>query len=47
MKKIGVLFAMILVVGMVSNSFAQKDRTLSNGFSVNAVIGFPSETYGA
>ncbi len=46
MKKYIFLFVIILFVGLTSNSFAQKDRKLSNGFSVNLVMGSPSDTYG-
>jgi hypothetical protein len=46
MKKLGFLIAAVLVVGLASNAYAQKDRTLSGGFSLNAVIGVPSSQYG-
>jgi hypothetical protein len=46
MKKNLLLIAIILLVGLTTNLFAQKDRTLSNGFSVNLILGFPSNTYG-
>ncbi|MDO9254112.1 MAG: hypothetical protein Q7U54_01270 [Bacteroidales bacterium] len=45
MKKNILLIAMILLVGITTSLFAQKDRTLSNGFSVNLIIGFPSSNY--
>lgn len=47
MKKIGILVSLMLLVAFVSNTFAQKSRTLSNGFSVNFVTGFPSASFGA
>ena len=46
MKKNILLIAVILLVGLTTSLFAQKDRTLSNGFSVNLIIGVPSTTYG-
>jgi hypothetical protein len=46
MKKIVILLAIIIFTGLSTNSFAQKDRRLSKGFSVNLVTGFPSSTYG-
>jgi len=45
MKKLGLLIGLTLLVGLMNSSFAQKDRTLSNGFSVNLVTGFPSSSY--
>jgi hypothetical protein len=46
MKKITILLSIILFIGLTTNLFAQKDRNLSNGGSINLVIGFPSSTYG-
>ena len=46
MKKLLILSAIILFVGLSINSFAQKDRKLKNGFSICLVTGFPSSTYG-
>jgi len=46
MKKYLIFLAVIIVTGVTSNSFAQKDRKLSNGFSICLVTGFPSSTYG-
>jgi hypothetical protein len=46
MKKNILLIAILLLVGLTTSLFAQKDRTLSNGFSVNLILGFPSNTYG-
>lgn len=46
MKKNIILLAIILITGLTTNMFAQKDRTLSNGFSVNLILGFPSNTFG-
>jgi hypothetical protein len=45
MKKNILLIAVIVLVGLTTSLFAQKDRTLSNGFSVNLIIGFPSSNY--
>jgi len=46
MKK-NVFFLVIIIFTCVTiNSFAQKNRTLSKGFSANLIIGFPSSTYG-
>jgi hypothetical protein len=46
MKKNGFLLTFILVSILTTNVFAKKDRTLSNGSSINLVIGFPASTYG-
>jgi len=46
MKKIITLLSIILLIGLTSNLFAQKDRKLSNGASINLVIGIPSSTFG-
>jgi hypothetical protein len=46
MKKSILLIVLILLVGLTTSLFAQKDRTLSNGFSINLVLGFPSNTFG-
>ena len=46
MKRNILLIAIIILVGLTTSLFAQKDRTLSNGFSVNLVLGFPSNTFG-
>jgi hypothetical protein len=46
MKKIGLLLFAIVCTGIFTNSYAQKDRKLSNGFSINAVMGIPSAEYG-
>jgi len=46
MKKNLFLLAIIIFSGITTNSFAQKDRKLSNGFSINLVTGFPSSVYG-
>jgi hypothetical protein len=46
MKK-NILFLAITIFSCITvNSFAQKNRTLSNGFGINLIIGFPSGTYG-
>jgi hypothetical protein len=46
MKKNVILLTIILLTSLTTNLFAQKDRKLSNGASVNLVIGIPSSTYG-
>ena len=46
MKKHLILSSIILIAGLSTNLFAQKDRTLSKGFSVNLIVGIPSDTYG-
>jgi hypothetical protein len=46
MKKIVFVLAIILFTGIVTTSYAQKNRTLSNGFSINLITGFPTGNYG-
>jgi hypothetical protein len=46
MRKIVILLAIILFSGMMTESFAGKNRTLSKGFSINYTIGIPSNNYG-
>ncbi len=46
MKKITVLVVLFLISGNMINSYAQKDRTLSKGFSINLIIGLPVGNYG-
>ncbi|GEM_PF-1981027 len=46
MKKALLFLAMILITGLATNSFAQKDRALKNGFSINLIVGLPAENYG-
>ena len=46
MKKNIFLLAIFIFTCVATSSFAQKDRKLSNGFSINLVTGFPSKTYG-
>jgi len=46
MKNIVILLSIILVTGFTTNLFAQKDRKLTNGFSVNLNVGIPSGQYG-
>lgn len=46
MKKTFFLFALILFTGTCSLTYAQKDRALKNGFSINLVAGLPASTYG-
>lgn len=47
MKKIGIILTIILNTGISTNLFAQKERKLTNGFSINLVTGFPSAQYGS
>jgi len=46
MKKIVILLVLILCTGMMTESFAQKDRRLSRGFSINLITGVPLSSYG-
>jgi hypothetical protein len=46
MKNKFILLAIILITGLTTTMFAQKNRTLSKGFSVNLIIGVPSAAYG-
>jgi hypothetical protein len=46
MKKTLIFLAIVVLAGITTSSFAQKDRKLSNGFSINLVTGFPSSVYG-
>ena len=46
MKKNVILLCIILLTGYSTNLFGQKDRKLSNGASINIVIGIPSSNYG-
>jgi hypothetical protein len=46
MKKTFFIIALILLTGTSAVTFAQKDRALKNGFSVNLVAGLPASTYG-
>jgi len=46
MKKNGILLSIILLIAFTTNLLAQKDRKLSNGASINLVIGIPSSIYG-
>jgi len=46
MKKIVILLTIVLLAGVTTNLFAQKDRKLTNGFSINLVTGIPSSQYG-
>lgn len=46
MKKPVLLLAVILFTGIVTNSYAQKDRILGKGFSINLIAGIPSANYG-
>jgi hypothetical protein len=46
MKKITILLSIILLTGLTTNLFAQKDRKFSNGFSINLITGFPSSNFG-
>jgi len=42
MKKNEIFLSIILVAGLTTNLFAQKDRKLTNGFSINLNVGIPS-----
>ena len=46
MKKSVILLSIILMSGATTNLFAQKDRKLTKGFSINLVTGIPSAQYG-
>ena len=46
MKKNIILLSIILITGLTTTMFAQKNRTLSKGFSINLIVGVPSATYG-
>lgn len=47
MKKSIIFLCLILLTGFTTNLYAQKDRKLTKGFSINFVAGFPSKAYGA
>ena len=44
MKKFGFLLVFLFFIGLLSNIQAQ--RAIKNGFSINAVLGIPSENFG-
>jgi hypothetical protein len=46
MKKIVIILTIILFASLATKSYGQKNRTLSNGFSINLIGGFPPSTYG-
>lgn len=46
MKKTFFILALILLIGTPAVTFAQKDRALKNGLSINLVAGLPASTYG-
>ncbi|NMC37566.1 MAG: hypothetical protein GYA41_04500 [Bacteroidales bacterium] len=46
MKKTFILIVLILLTGTSAVTYAQKDRALKNGFSINLVAGLPACTYG-
>ncbi len=46
MKKIVIILIIFLVVSLTTNLFAQKDRKLTNGISINLNGGIPSGQYG-
>jgi len=46
MKKTALLLSIILFTGSMGTIDAQKNRTLSHGFSVNLIVGIPSPNYG-
>jgi len=46
MKQIRTLLIASLLLSLMLNTHAQKDRTLSNGFSIQLIVGIPSPEYG-
>ena len=46
MKQIRTLLVASLLFSLMLNTHAQKDRTLSNGFSIQFILGIPSPEYG-
>lgn len=46
MKKTFFILALFLLTGASAVIFAQKDKALKNGFSINLVAGLPASTYG-
>ena len=46
MKRNVIILIIFLVLSLTSNLFAQKDRKLTNGFSINLNVGIPSGQYG-
>jgi len=46
MKKQVIILSFILFTGFTTNLFAQKERKLTNAFSINLVVGIPSAQYG-
>ena len=46
MKKIVFFLAVVIIAGFTTNSFAQKNRTLSRGFSISLITGLPIGNYG-
>jgi len=47
MKKMKFIFIITIFLGFIVNSMAQKDRKLTNGFSINLMKGLPSKTFAA
>ncbi len=47
MKKIALLSSLLLFATLTSNVMAQQNRTLTNGTSLNFVIGVPSSSFGS
>lgn len=45
MKKAKSILLIIIILSFSINLIAQKDRKLSNGFSINLITGIPSKTY--
>ena len=46
MKQTRTLLIVSLLFSLMLNTHAQKDRTLSNGFSIQFIVGIPSAEYG-
>jgi len=46
MKQIRTLLIATLLFSLMLSTHAQKDRTLSNGFSIQLIVGIPSPEYG-
>lgn len=46
MKRIVLALTLVLAMGLNNQLSAQKDRALTNGFSINFNLGFPSASYG-
>lgn len=46
MKKSIFILTIVILLGGLTEGFAQKNRTLSKGFSIKAQLGFPTANYG-